>query len=49
MADGSWRHIDVVIDNRLPDDSVRGLLLNPRDVSSSVSSRAAAPSGLTTR
>ena len=33
MADGSWRHIDVVIDNRLSDDSVRGLLLNLRDVS----------------
>ena len=33
MADGSSRHIDVMIDNRLADDSVRGLLLNLRDVS----------------
>ena len=33
MADGNSRHIDVMIDNRLADDSVRGLLLNLRDVS----------------
>jgi diguanylate cyclase (GGDEF)-like protein/PAS domain S-box-containing protein len=33
MADGSSRHIDVMIDNRLADDSVGGLLLNLRDVS----------------